>query len=185
MYSQDLELLISAFIEGGGLSEKKKEVILKKGEAEGIDRDELELYIDAKIMQKGKANSLTEKKHSIEVLREKLQLATQEGEEIKRKKGAFKNFFSIEDPVDIARCKVLRFFNVPTEHDDLLEFTIAVKSDKNNEKGVNAQQAYNELYSACLQTIRAHYNDDPAFAAILKNANWKAGLKAFNDFFKS
>ena len=183
MYSQELEDLISVLVETGEVTEKKREIILKRGEAEGIDRDELDLYLDAMILKNKKKESIQkpETVHSIETLRELLKKAVEEGEAKKAAKSAMKRMFSTD--VEDEKCKVLRNFTVPTERDDLLEFTIAVKSDKNNEEYEDVAVAYNELYQACLQTIRAHYKNDPAFKDILRNANWKAGLKAFKEFF--
>lgn len=47
MYNEKLEALITAALADGVLTEKEKQILFKKAEAMGIDRDEVDLYIDA------------------------------------------------------------------------------------------------------------------------------------------
>src|SRR5476649_1298763 len=54
MYSEDLEKLIEFALADGVLTEKKKQVLFKKAEAEGIDLDEFEMVINGKFHLKQK-----------------------------------------------------------------------------------------------------------------------------------
>jgi len=51
VYSDKLEQLISLALLDGELTEKEKQVLFKKAEAEGIDLDEFEMVLDAKLKQ--------------------------------------------------------------------------------------------------------------------------------------
>ncbi len=49
IYSNNLEQLINLALSDGELSEKEKQVLFKKAEAEGIDLDEFEMVLDSKL----------------------------------------------------------------------------------------------------------------------------------------
>lgn len=51
MYSETIERLIQSVIADGEISEKERAVLHKKAEAEGIDVDELDVYIDGLVVQ--------------------------------------------------------------------------------------------------------------------------------------
>ena len=57
IYSSKLEQLINLALSDGELTEKEKQVLFKKAEAEGIDLDEFEMVLDAKIKNLIKPNS--------------------------------------------------------------------------------------------------------------------------------
>ena len=52
MYNEDIENLISLALADGELSEKEKQILFKKAEAAGIDLDEFEMVLDAKLFEK-------------------------------------------------------------------------------------------------------------------------------------
>lgn len=52
MYSQQIENLIDLALADGELTEKEKHILFKKAEAEGIDLDEFEMVLDAKLFEK-------------------------------------------------------------------------------------------------------------------------------------
>jgi ribosomal protein L32 len=57
MYNEQIENLINLALADGELSEKEKQILFKKAEAAGIDLDEFEMILDAKLHQlKTKAN---------------------------------------------------------------------------------------------------------------------------------
>ena len=57
MYSDQIEKLIAFALADGELSEKEKQILFKKAEAEGIDLDEFEMVLEAKIFEKQSTNS--------------------------------------------------------------------------------------------------------------------------------
>ena len=48
---EELDLLIQEFLTDGVLTSKEREVILKKAEKLGIDKDEIDLYLDAQVQK--------------------------------------------------------------------------------------------------------------------------------------
>lgn len=58
MYNQQIEKLIEAALIDGQLTEKEKQILYKKAEASGIDLDEFEMILEARLFEKGKQPSL-------------------------------------------------------------------------------------------------------------------------------
>lgn len=54
MYNEKLEALITAALADGVLTEKEKQILCKKAEAMGIDRDEFELVLDGRLAKRKK-----------------------------------------------------------------------------------------------------------------------------------
>lgn len=55
MYNEQIEQLISAALADGTLTEKEKQVLFKKAQAQGIDLDEFEMVLDARLVELEKA----------------------------------------------------------------------------------------------------------------------------------
>lgn len=55
MYDEKIEALISAALADGVLTEKEKQVLFKRAQAEGIDLDEFEMVLDARLVELQKA----------------------------------------------------------------------------------------------------------------------------------
>ena len=56
MYSEQIERLIELALADGELTEKEKQVLFKKAEAAGIDLDEFEMVLDARLFEKQKSD---------------------------------------------------------------------------------------------------------------------------------
>jgi hypothetical protein len=56
MYNEQLENLINMALMDGELAEKEKQVLFKKAESLGVDLDEFEIVLDAKLFEKKKNN---------------------------------------------------------------------------------------------------------------------------------
>ena len=52
MYNEQIENLINLALADGKLTEKEKQILFKKAEAAGIDLDEFEMVLDAKLFEK-------------------------------------------------------------------------------------------------------------------------------------
>lgn len=52
MYNEQIENLINLALSDGELTEKEKQILFKKAEAAGIDLDEFEMVLDAKLFEK-------------------------------------------------------------------------------------------------------------------------------------
>lgn len=59
MYSNKLEGLIKAALADGELTEKKKQILFKNAQAEGIDLDEFEMVLGARIIEQKQAEKET------------------------------------------------------------------------------------------------------------------------------
>ncbi len=55
LYDEKIEALISAALTDGVLTEKEKQVLFKKAQADGIDLDEFEMVLDARLVELEKA----------------------------------------------------------------------------------------------------------------------------------
>ena len=55
MYNEQIEALISAALADGMLTEKEKQILFKKAQAQGIDLDEFEIVLDARLVELEKA----------------------------------------------------------------------------------------------------------------------------------
>ncbi len=54
MYNKELEKLIEMALMDGELTEKEKQILFKKAEKFGVDLDEFEMVLDAKLFEKQK-----------------------------------------------------------------------------------------------------------------------------------
>lgn len=57
MYNEQIEKLIELALADGELTEKEKQILFKRAEAAGIDLDEFEMVLDARLFEKNKANT--------------------------------------------------------------------------------------------------------------------------------
>lgn len=55
MYNEQIETLISAALADGMLTEKEKQILFKKAQSQGIDLDEFEMVLDARLVELEKA----------------------------------------------------------------------------------------------------------------------------------
>ena len=65
MHSPELEKLIEAALIDGALTEKEKQILFKKAEKEGVDLDEFEMILDARLHEKQQSMKKTETPPSI------------------------------------------------------------------------------------------------------------------------
>ncbi|MBQ7634582.1 MAG: hypothetical protein IJS89_03315 [Bacteroidaceae bacterium] len=57
MYNEQIEALISAALADGVLTDKERQVLLKRAKAEGIDADEFEMVLDARLVEMQKTQA--------------------------------------------------------------------------------------------------------------------------------
>lgn len=65
MYNEQLEQLIDAALVDGVLTEKEKQVLFKKAQTFGIDLDEFEMVLDAKLVKMQKAQQAAPKSNKL------------------------------------------------------------------------------------------------------------------------
>ena len=62
MYNEQLEKLIEMALMDGELTEKEKQILFKKAESFGVDLDEFEMVLDAKLAEKLQSQQKTAEK---------------------------------------------------------------------------------------------------------------------------
>lgn len=67
MYNEKLEALITAALADGVLTEKEKQVLFKKAEAMGIDLDEFEMVLDARLVELKKKEAKANQQYQLEM----------------------------------------------------------------------------------------------------------------------
>ncbi len=71
MYDERIENLINAALADGQLTEKEKQILFKNAEAQGIDLDEFEMILDARIVELKKAEAAQIREHELEIAKTK------------------------------------------------------------------------------------------------------------------
>lgn len=67
MYNEQMEALISAALADGVLTEKEKQILFKKAESMGIDLDEFEMVLDARLVELKKKEAREAEQHELEM----------------------------------------------------------------------------------------------------------------------
>lgn len=67
MYNEQMEALISAALADGVLTEKEKQILFKKAESMGIDLDEFEMVLDARLVELKKQEAKNQQQHDLEM----------------------------------------------------------------------------------------------------------------------
>ncbi len=67
MYDERIENLIKAALADGELTEKEKQILFKNAEAQGIDLDEFEMILDARLVELKKLEAAQTKKQELEM----------------------------------------------------------------------------------------------------------------------
>lgn len=67
MYNDQIEGLISAALADGVLTEKEKQILFKKAQSMGIDLDEFEMVLDARLVELKKREAQDAKQHELEM----------------------------------------------------------------------------------------------------------------------
>ncbi len=77
MYDERIEALISAALADGELSEKEKQILFKNAEKQGIDLDEFEMILDARLVELKKKEAQQNKEQEIALAQAKAAAASQ------------------------------------------------------------------------------------------------------------
>lgn len=67
MYNEQIEALISAALADGVLTEKEKQILFKKAESMGIDLDEFEMVLDARLVELKKKEARENAQYQLEM----------------------------------------------------------------------------------------------------------------------
>ncbi len=136
MYDEQIEALISAALADGVLTEKEKQILFKRAESMGIDLDEFEMVLDARLVElkKKEANEFvnTSVNSTVQVLVEKLEALDAERESSRSKKfwhGL--NEIYKDEKLEERKAQLIETYPIPNTKEDLIEMlTLAHASSK-------------------------------------------------------
>lgn len=178
MYSEKLEALISAALADGMLSEKDKEILYRNAQAEGIDIDEFEMVLEARLIEI--KNAERERIAKDAPKSEKFGdvrkcpacggiVAAFEGvcrdcgfefTAIDANHTSQQLYDALSNETDIQKQKqIIETFPIPNSKADLLEFLTALKPrilDTNSE----FTNSYIKKYAECIEKIKVAYVGD-------------------------
>ena len=80
-YNEELEQLIETVLTDGILTDKKKHVLFKKAESFGIDLDEFEMVLEARLYKMKQNNNVTESQNEVTPQQEEKPLVSEETKE--------------------------------------------------------------------------------------------------------
>ena len=150
MYSKQLEELIDAALADGVLTEKEKQILFKKAKADGIDLDEFEMVLDARVL---KAQQIQQPTHQAKEKRGNIITCPNCGAHVSALAGfcpecghEFTNVGVISSAQDLAKkieqiakstkdqnnkwdkmAEVINTFPIPNAKADLFEFAISMR----------------------------------------------------------
>ncbi|MBR5802886.1 MAG: hypothetical protein IKY31_00890 [Bacteroidaceae bacterium] len=185
-YDKRIESLINTALADGILTEKEKQILFKNAQIEGIDLDEFEMVLDARLVELGKeeiATSSTKSNKLGEVIKcpacgayvnsyqrkcpecdytfEKIIVnsSVSQFSEILRKS----NFFD--------KKKMVSSFPIPSSKSDLIEFiTILHPYVFNNDETFDTEcsETYISKYKECVEKIKVYFPNDEILSRYIK-----------------
>lgn len=182
MFSPELNKLIEASITDGIITDKELEVIRRHALLEGVDPDEVEVFLQAKLQEKQqnatRAKAANVKKCPIcGAIMSSLQTkCAQCGHEITNMQ-AGSAMMNLSKMLNAAKednkPTVIKSFPVPRGKEDLLEFIISMQSSWRNTDSMDddLKYAYKAKYDESIAKARIWFPGDPAFQPLFKQAD--------------
>lgn len=137
MFSDELEMLIDAAIADGDISEKERAILHKRAQAEGVDVDELDMIVEARIAKIKKAqqeddedgdDELVEKETALKTLLQSIdEVAKKEFKDIKGSFWKGTSDVSAHSQRKDAILHVVRNFYIPSNKQEIIELIGYVK----------------------------------------------------------
>lgn len=185
MYSKKMEDLIKAALADNKLTPKEEQILFKRAEEEGIDPEEFEMVLNARLVEKQKEEQAQNAKQ--EKPGKSAQQTTKYGDIRKCPAcgslvGAFKGSCSecgyefanvapnqssqkLYDALIAAnsyakKIEIIETFPIPITKSDLLEFLTALKPRITDTDDRELQQAYFKKYSECIEKVRVSFAGD-------------------------
>lgn len=188
MFSDELQMLIDAAIADGEITEKERQLLHKRAEAEGVDVDELDMIVDAKIQQLKKKESNSNPGESGETALQKL-LRTIEGIE----KGEYQGSESeIEIKKNDDTINAIRNLYLPQDRSQLLELFSFMKTYNEKDTGfwsgmdgyeIEIVKAYKDKYKEVCEKMKMLFPNDSEIASLTAAAEPAAAPAKKKGFF--
>ena len=198
MYNEQLEQLIDAALTDGVLTDKEKQVLFKKAKALGIDQDEFEMVLDARLAKAKPTLAANEKMGNIATcpncgaqIPGGLAKCPECGYEFRNVEGnrSAKQFCKeLEDlqsrigklSEEQQQTQIQNFFAlypVPNTTEDLLEFLSLVQgpakrhnmNDNNKSDSAFMENSYWNLYSKCISKAKITFSSDARFIPYIES----------------
>lgn len=201
MYNEKIESLISAALADGELTEKEKQILFKRAEAEGIDLDEFEMVLDARLVelekeQKSsapKSNKMGEIKKCPAcgaIVNSFSGVCGECGytfEEIQANLTSVKLYNRLQKAKsEDEKENIIRSFPIPMTKADLLEFISRFRSEVYDSDGTFTltDSAYYTKYSECIEKCKMSFRKDSQISYYIneyENAQKKGQRKMNSD----
>ena len=188
MFSDELQMLIDAAIADGEITEKERQLLHKRAEAEGVDVDELDMIVDAKIQQLKKKESNSNPGESGETALQKL-LRTIEGIE----KGEYQGSESeIEIKKNDDTINAIRNLYLPQDRSQLLELFSFMKTYNEKDTGfwsgmdgyeIEIVKADMDKYKEVCEKMKMLFPNDSEIASLTAAAEPAAAPAKKKGFF--
>ena len=186
MYNEQLEQLIDAALADGVLTEKEKQVLFKKAQTLGVDLDEFEMVLDARLvkLQKEqqssapKSNKLGDVKkcpacgaivQSYQGVCKECGYAFENTDANSSAKKLAEMIKSAKSEEEVA--KVIKSFPVPTNKADLLEFISTCSANAEESPGGVEMKAYMAKCKECVNKAKILFPNDKEFKAAIDIVN--------------
>ena len=201
MYDERIEQLISAALADGVLTEKEKQVLFKKAQEQGIDLDEFEMVVDARLYEIEKAKKVRDEKDIKQsapksgkygdvrkcpacgaIVGAFVGVCEECGYEfsnIAANASAQKFYEVLSNEEDYEKqLKIIETFPIPNAKADLLEFLTALKPRVLDTSDSEYAAAYLKKYSECIEKAKATFPNDKLLREFVDDFdNLKSQLK--------
>ncbi|MBO4580901.1 MAG: hypothetical protein J5701_01265 [Bacteroidales bacterium] len=196
MYNEQLEQLIDAALADGELTEKEKQILFKKAQAMGVDLDEFEMVLDARLVKLKKAEA--EKAASSAPKSNKLgdvKKCPACGAMVQSYQGvcpecgyAFEGvdanlsskklaeaILKMEEKRDYSQVKALiEHFPIPNTKSDMIEFITSLSSKK---EGDYYYSVYKTKLDECIIRAKLLFPNDPLLQPLINSIEEKLNTK--------
>ena len=183
MYNEQLEQLINAALADGVLTEKEKQILFKKAQSFGIDLDEFEMVLDAKLVELQKQQSSAPKSNKLGDVKK----CPACGAMVQSYQGkcqecgyAFENTDANSSVNRLAEmikgangnsskiAQIIRTFPIPSTKSDLIEFiTVCYSNYTTISNQPEIKNAYRTKHKECISKAKIIFPDDKEIQATL------------------
>ena len=168
MFSDELEMLIEAAIADGEISEKERSILHKRALAEGVDPDELDMIVDARIAKAKKSQEdkddedveETDEESTLKFMLEKInELENDHYEDELDENGKIKHHASGIKNRTIRN--YIKSFSLPTERKYLKEIIVYLKSQSKFFGGSKYSMNFRDKLKEAREIVKNYFpNDD-------------------------
>ncbi len=183
MYNEQLEQLINAALADGVLTEKEKQILFKKAQSFGIDLDEFEMVLDAKLVELQKQQSSAPKSNKLGDVKkcpacgamvQSYQGKCQECGYAFENTDANSSVNKLTEMIKGANgdsskiAQIIRTFPIPSTKSDLIEFiTVCYSNYTTISNQPEIKNAYRTKHKECISKAKIIFPDDKEIQATL------------------